>query len=348
MKKLLLALLVLASTAAVTAQTTSTIEGTVRDPAGAAMADATVTIAGPTGERTVKSDQEGRYRIVAVPPGRYTLTASREGFATVTLTELPVDLNRTLVLDVGLSAGSIQQTIEVTAETPLLDRTDSGDGWRGHPRADREAAGQRPRLPRPGAARSRRHHQPRRRRGRRHRDAGAGRARRQRHPTGRRHAQPQRVQRRSGHPVQSGLDLRVRGHHRRLQGGVRARQRRRHQRRHQERPERLARHGRRVLARRFARLLEQPGGRRGCAGARPLDLAANVGGPLVRDRVFVFASAGGHRRGSPAQLHDSAGHAAVRPRLRELVRRAHPRRGDPAVRALRRADRRPATGSPSR
>ena len=47
MKKLLLALLILASTAAVTAQTTSTIEGTVRDPDGAAVADATVTIAGP-------------------------------------------------------------------------------------------------------------------------------------------------------------------------------------------------------------------------------------------------------------------------------------------------------------
>ena len=127
MKKLLLALLILASTAAVTAQTTSTIEGTVRDPGGAAVADATVTIAGP-GERTVKSDPEGRYQILAVPPGRYTLTASREGYATVTLTDLAVDLNRTLVLDVGLSAGSIQQTIQVTAETPLLDPTFSGTG----------------------------------------------------------------------------------------------------------------------------------------------------------------------------------------------------------------------------
>jgi outer membrane receptor protein involved in Fe transport len=128
MKKLLLALLILASTAAVTAQTTSTIEGTVRDPAGAAVADATVSIAGPTVERTVKSDQEGRYQIVAVPPGRYTLTASREGFVTVTLTELTVDLNRTLMLDVGLSAGSIQQTIEVVGEAPLLDRSSPGTG----------------------------------------------------------------------------------------------------------------------------------------------------------------------------------------------------------------------------
>ncbi len=128
MKKLLLVLLALASTAAVTAQTTSTVAGTVRDPAGAAVADATVTIAGPTGERTVKSDQEGRYQIVAVPPGRYTLTATREGYATVTLTDLTVDLNRTLILDVGLSAGSIQQTIEVLAETPLLDRTAPGTG----------------------------------------------------------------------------------------------------------------------------------------------------------------------------------------------------------------------------
>ena len=78
------------------------------------------------------------------------------------------------------------------------------------------------------------------------------------------------------------------------------------------------------------------------------DLAANVGGPLIQDRVFMFASAEGIDEDRQLNFAIPAGHAAVRPRLRELVRPAHPRRGDPAVRAVRRADRRPATGSPSR
>src|SRR5262245_15619477 len=128
MKKLLIALVGLACAAALAAQTTSTVEGTIRDPEGKPVEGATVTIAGPAFERTVSSDAEGRFRILAVPPGRYSLTATREGFTTSTLTELLVDINRTLVLDLGLSAGSIEQTVTVSGDAPLIDPTDSGAG----------------------------------------------------------------------------------------------------------------------------------------------------------------------------------------------------------------------------
>ena len=346
MKKLLLALLILASTAAVTAQTTSTIEGTVRDPAGAAVADATVTIAGPGVERTVKSDQEGRYQILAVPPGRYTLTAVARG-----LRHRHADRSRG---GPQPHAGARRRPVggldpadhpghrRDTAARPHLLGDRRGD----HARADGESAGQPGQLPRPGAARSRRHRQPRRRRRLRPGDAHTGRARGQRDPPGRWHAEPQRVRRWSLQPVQPELDLRVRGHHRRLQGRVRARQRRSDQRRDQERPGRLARHGRRFPARRRARLLEQPGGRTGSAAPRLLGLVpergrADTPGPRLHVRLRRR-----HRRRPPAQLLVPAGDSAIRPRLRERLRPAHPPRADSAVRAVRRADRRPTPAHP--
>src|SRR5262245_49826403 len=128
MKKLLMALVGLACAAGLAAQTTSTVEGTIRDPEGKPVGGVAVTITGPAFERTVTSDATGVYRILAVPPGLYTIAASREGFSAVSVPDLQVDLNRTLTLDLGLAAGSVQQTVTVTGETPLLDRTDTGTG----------------------------------------------------------------------------------------------------------------------------------------------------------------------------------------------------------------------------
>ena len=143
MKKLLLALLILASTAAVTAQTTSTIEGTVRDPGGAAVADATVTIAGPAVERTVKSDQEGRYQILAVPPGPLHAHRVARG-----LRHRHADRPRGRPQPHagprrrpvgGLDPADHRGHRRDTAARPHLP----GDRRRGHPRADGESAGQR-------------------------------------------------------------------------------------------------------------------------------------------------------------------------------------------------------------
>src|SRR5882757_6441823 len=63
----------------VTAQTTtSTIEGTVKDPSGAVVAGAQIKASSPAlaTERTTTSDENGFYRITALPAGTYTLTAS--------------------------------------------------------------------------------------------------------------------------------------------------------------------------------------------------------------------------------------------------------------------------------
>jgi len=78
-----------------TASAQSAISGQVRDSSGAAMAGVRVEAASPVlieGSRSVTSNGEGRYTIVDVRPGDYTVTFTMDGFAT---TKLQVDVPRT-------------------------------------------------------------------------------------------------------------------------------------------------------------------------------------------------------------------------------------------------------------
>jgi hypothetical protein len=106
--------------------TTSTIEGTVRDTNGAVVAGAQVKISGTTlaTERSVVTDSDGFYRIVSLPAGGYTLTVTQTGFST-TSSNIDVTLNRTVTLDVQLQVGTVGgNVVNVSNEAPLLT-TDS-------------------------------------------------------------------------------------------------------------------------------------------------------------------------------------------------------------------------------
>src|SRR5690242_13132423 len=65
-------------------ETTAGLQGTVKDPSGALVANAQVTVTGTTliGDKSVKTDSAGYYRFANLPPGSYTVTVKAEGFAT--------------------------------------------------------------------------------------------------------------------------------------------------------------------------------------------------------------------------------------------------------------------------
>ena len=110
--------------------TTSTIEGTVTDPNGAVIAGATVrATAGSHGsERSVVTDDQGFYRLVALPAGTYTLTISQAGFTTGTYS-VELTLNRVAAFDVRLNVGGgVAGEVLVTSELPLLEPTASSSG----------------------------------------------------------------------------------------------------------------------------------------------------------------------------------------------------------------------------
>ena len=106
------------------------ITGLIKDPSGAPIVSTTVTLinsdSGVT--RSATTDNEGRYRLVALPPGRYSLKVEATGFKTETVTGMVLNIGTHLDRDVSLSVGSVQEAITVTGEVPPVDTTNSSVG----------------------------------------------------------------------------------------------------------------------------------------------------------------------------------------------------------------------------
>jgi outer membrane receptor protein involved in Fe transport len=105
------------------AQTVDTsILGSVVDPQGSVVPGATVLIrADATGqEKTVKTSGDGQYRVQFLVPGTYTVTVTASGFAPAARTGIQLALSQQIHLDVALTLGSTQQTVEVTAGQAVL------------------------------------------------------------------------------------------------------------------------------------------------------------------------------------------------------------------------------------
>lgn len=102
------------------AQETGNLYGTVVDQGGGVLPGATVELSGIGAPRTQVTDDSGRFRFLALDPGVYQLVASLEGFSTAEYTSVSVALARNTELSVELSA-AVGETITVTSESPLLD-----------------------------------------------------------------------------------------------------------------------------------------------------------------------------------------------------------------------------------
>jgi outer membrane receptor protein involved in Fe transport len=115
---------------ALPAQTTSSLEGTVRDKQGLAISGAQVQVisAELAIDRSVTTDADGNYRIPALPPGVYGIRVSKTGFESGIYKNLEITLNRNLNYDITLQVGAVSQTIEVDSATPLLETAESSTG----------------------------------------------------------------------------------------------------------------------------------------------------------------------------------------------------------------------------
>ena len=128
-KKFLCALICMLclSLAAFAQETTAGVQGTVKDPQGAVVANATVTVSGSAliGKKTARTDSAGNYHIEQLPPGVYTITVSAAGFAPTTQTDLRLDTGALPNINVTLKIGQAEQTVEVNAEAQFVDVTQS-------------------------------------------------------------------------------------------------------------------------------------------------------------------------------------------------------------------------------
>ncbi|MGH9369297.1 MAG: TonB-dependent receptor, partial [Thermoanaerobaculia bacterium] len=110
------------------AQTTGDLVGRVTDEQGGALPGVAVEArsAALQGTRTVVTDASGGYRIVVLPPGAYTVSATLAGFARVEQT-VPVSLGKTATLDFRLAA-AVREAIVVSGEAPVVDTTSAALG----------------------------------------------------------------------------------------------------------------------------------------------------------------------------------------------------------------------------
>src|ERR1700731_1678477 len=97
------------------------ISGFVKDPSGATIANAKVTVRNNTGvERQTTTNDSGYYVVTNVPPGLYAMIAEAAGFQKYETTNNKLDPSADLVIDATLTVGSASQTVEVSASAVQL------------------------------------------------------------------------------------------------------------------------------------------------------------------------------------------------------------------------------------
>lgn len=114
--------------AAATAQGSGagTITGIVRDSSGGVLPGVTVEVSSPALIEKVRStatDSDGSYRIPELRPGAYAVTFTLTGFATLRREGLQLTSNFTASINVELTVSTLEETITVTGQTPLVDTT---------------------------------------------------------------------------------------------------------------------------------------------------------------------------------------------------------------------------------
>src|SRR5437867_5287709 len=105
------------------ASTTGSINGMVTDASLAVLPGVTVTVASPSmmGVQSTVTDTGGNYRFPALPPGTYTVQFELPGFNTLKRENIQIAMGFTAAVNVELAVASLQETVTVRGESPVID-----------------------------------------------------------------------------------------------------------------------------------------------------------------------------------------------------------------------------------
>src|SRR5580692_8049848 len=118
------------SVAALAQRDLGTIAGTVTDPSGAAIPTASITITEVATNLSyaVKANSVGEYVRPALKPGIYTVTATAQGFRRVAQENVVVTAGDRIGVPLVLPVGNVSESIEVSANAPLLQTENTSQG----------------------------------------------------------------------------------------------------------------------------------------------------------------------------------------------------------------------------
>ncbi len=104
-----------------------TLRGQVTDETGVPVPGAGVTVKNTSNgyTREMKTDRDGRYLAPNLPIGTYSVTATSSSFATLTQNGIRVEAGTDLTVDESLKAGSVASVVDVTSAAPILEPTRS-------------------------------------------------------------------------------------------------------------------------------------------------------------------------------------------------------------------------------
>lgn len=107
--------------------TSGTIQGTVVDEKGGTVPDANVEVKNldTNLSKTTTTSSEGLYQFLALPPGRYTVTVSKSGFATIVQENAVLMVGQAMSLPVTMKVSATAEQIVVTAQPTLVDTVSS-------------------------------------------------------------------------------------------------------------------------------------------------------------------------------------------------------------------------------
>jgi hypothetical protein len=130
-RALLCVAFLLAGSAAYGQVISASVNGAVLDPAGAAVPNAKVRAKNTATnlEITTQTDGDGRYTFPSLPPGGpYSVTVSAPGFNTEEHSGITLEVTQAARIDFSLKIGAATETVQVTAEAPLVDSTTAAMG----------------------------------------------------------------------------------------------------------------------------------------------------------------------------------------------------------------------------
>jgi hypothetical protein len=123
-------MLALAMAATAAAQTfTGGLRGAVRDANGVIPGVTVQLVNEATGQtREAVTNEQGEFSFSAVPPQTYTVRASLTGFKAYENRQVRIGAQQFLTLDIGLEVGTLEETITVTGQAPLIDTSNASTG----------------------------------------------------------------------------------------------------------------------------------------------------------------------------------------------------------------------------